>query len=159
MIKNILIGVNLSLVVGLGIYCIMNNTRQKSAYVLNQRLFDGFTGKKELEAKITSLRADNKHKIDSLALLMEQKKNEPALIQYYSGIISGYELTEKQVSDQYTSDIWKRLNQYIADFGKEKNYDFIFGTSGYGNLMYASDVHDVTDDVIEYVNKRYEKGD
>ena len=47
-------------------------------------------------------------------------------------------------------------NQYIKDYGIQNNYILIFGVSGQGNIMYANDGLDATEEVIEYVNKRYQ---
>lgn len=74
----------------------------------------------------------------------------------YEDLNRQYTLDEKAISEKYTAAIWKDINQYIAEFGKEKHCDFIFGANGNGNLMFANEVHDVTDEVIQYVNKRYE---
>lgn len=159
MTKNILLGVNLLLVLAIGAYLFLNKPQQKSAYVLNAKLFEGFSGKADLEKKLGRLRNENKKKIDSLVVLMESGKNNPTLMQFYSETIETYRLTEKQISGTYTSDIWKRLNEYIADYGKQEGYDFIFGASGEGNLMYADDSRDVTEAVTQYANERYIKGD
>jgi len=51
--------------------------------------------------------------------------------------------------------IWKRLNPYIAEYGKEKGYAYIYGANGTGNVLYADEGEDITDELIEYVNKRY----
>lgn len=157
--KNLFVFVNLFLVILLAGYVFLNKSQQKNGYILNQKLFEGFTGKIELEKKLSLVRSDNKRKMDSLTSLIQSKPNDAALVQFYSETMSNYEITEKQMSDKYTADIWKRLNQYISEFGKEEGYDYIFGASGDGNLMYAKDSHDVTEDAVKYVNARYARGD
>ena len=66
---------------------------------------------------------------------------------------------QQELSSRYTADIWKRINHYVSDYGKTEGYDFIFGATGDGGLMYANDVNDITDEVILYLNKKYESGD
>lgn len=57
---------------------------------------------------------------------------------------------------EYNEAIWKQLNQYVRDFGKENGYDFIHGNTGNGNLMYAdTDAYDLTETVKKYINDRY----
>ncbi len=157
--NNIVLILNLVIVLALAGFILFQNKEERKAYVLNQKLFEGFTGKKELEKKLNDLKSSNKKNVDSLTTLIQAKANEPALVQYYQQMIQSYELNEQQLSTKYTADIWKRINDYVAEFGKEKGYDFIFGATGDGNLMYAKDTHDVTEELVRYVNAKYESGD
>jgi outer membrane protein len=159
MYKYFFVGLSFLSVLILVAYIFFGRPHQRIAYVLNQKLFEGFAGKVELANKLQLLRAENKKVMDSIQMLMHAKANEPALIQLYSETMSNYEVEEKQISDTYTAEIWKRLNQYISDFGKENEYDFIFGAVGDGNLMYAKDSNDVTAELIKYVNSKYQHGD
>ena len=157
--KNIVLIVNLVVVLALAGFIIFQDKGEKHAYVLNQKLFEGFTGKKELEKKLTDLKNSNKQKLDSINLLIQKHGDQPALVQHYQQMISTYQLSEQKISTQYTADIWKRLNQYVAEYGKEKGYDYIFGATGDGNLMFAKESHNVTEDVTEYVNAKYDSGE
>ena len=154
--KNVILVLNLVISCGLGVYVFMHKPKENKAYILNQKIFEAFKGKKELETRLLTLKKKNKQTLDSLAVLVQSRNNDAALIKYYQETAQNFELTEQELSTKYTSDIWKRINQYIADFGKEKNYDFIYGATGDGNLMYANEMYDVTDDVILYINKNYE---
>jgi len=58
----------------------------------------------------------------------------------------------KEVSQQ----IWDRLNVYIDEYGELKGFKIILGTQGGGNIMYADDVVDLTDEMLEYTNTKYE---
>lgn len=46
------------------------------------------------------------------------------------------------------------INQYIAEYNKDKGYDFIITKLG-ENLLYANPTYDITKDVIKGLNKRY----
>ena len=65
---------------------------------------------------------------------------------------------EEELTARYTSDIWKHINEGIAEFGKAEGYDFIFGASGNGGIMYADEANDITDRVVTYINLRYNNG-
>ena len=65
-----------------------------------------------------------------------------------------YQKTEQR-NKEIESMIWARLNPYIADYGKEKGYIYIYGANGTGNVLYADKSEDITKEVIQYVNKRY----
>jgi len=55
----------------------------------------------------------------------------------------------------------RQLIYYITDFleeyNKEKNYQFIISNSLGGPLLYASDKQDITNDVVEGINAKYAK--
>lgn len=127
---------------------------EKKAYVLNHQIFEEFHGTYQLKEELKRMRNEHKVHLDSLAVAIEQEN--PGLISKYEQLRQQFALSENELSDKYTADIWKEINRYISDYGKENGYDFIFGASGSGNLMFAKDAHNVTEDIIEYVNRRYE---
>lgn len=47
------------------------------------------------------------------------------------------------------------INQYMIEYNKEKGYDFIITKLG-ENLLYANPAYDITQEVINGLNKRYE---
>lgn len=59
------------------------------------------------------------------------------------------------ISQQYTAEVYKRLNEYIKAYGKEQHYGLILGSNGQGNVMYVDQKQDVTKDLITYINKKY----
>jgi outer membrane protein len=150
--------VNLVLVLLIGGYLIMGNKSGKKAYVLNQKVFDEFAGKKELEQKLLAMKSAHKAVLDSMVTMIQKKSNDQAMVAQYQQMLQQYQQEDQDVSARYTSDIWKRINEYISTYGKEHGYDFIFGATGDGNLMYANDANDITDEVITYINARYKTG-
>lgn len=55
----------------------------------------------------------------------------------------------------YTDKIWKQLNAYISDFGRENDFDLILGMQGNGSVMFVKEENNITESVIEYVNRKY----
>ena len=49
------------------------------------------------------------------------------------------------------------ITDYLKEFNKEKNYQFIISNSLAGPLLYASDKQDITNDVVEGINAKYAK--
>ena len=47
------------------------------------------------------------------------------------------------------------INDYVKQYGKEHNYKIIFGASGGGNIMYAQEGTDLTQEVLEGLNAEY----
>jgi len=143
---------------------------KKIAYVNTSSVYDGFKLKKELEDKYKKVQLARQNLLDSIKFK----------IQYFS--IKGKDLTEddkvqinelqrsylykekefstdnEATAQQYSEQIWKQINQYMDDYGKENNYDVIFGATGQGNIMFAKEKDDITNDVSEYINQKYSGG-
>jgi outer membrane protein len=51
--------------------------------------------------------------------------------------------------------IWTQLNQYITEYGKTKDYEYILGANGSGSLMYADSTLNITEEVTAFANKKY----
>ncbi len=49
------------------------------------------------------------------------------------------------------------ITDYLKEYNKEKNFQFIISNSLAGPLLYASDKQDITNDVIEGINAKYAK--
>lgn len=49
------------------------------------------------------------------------------------------------------------ITDYLEEYNKEKNYQFIISNSLGGPLLYASDKQDITNDVVEGINAKYAK--
>ena len=47
------------------------------------------------------------------------------------------------------------INDYIKEYGQEHNYKVIFGASGSGNIMYADEVTDLTQEILEGLNAEF----
>lgn len=156
--KNFFVVLNLLLLTVLSVYLLYDRQNSRKGYVMNQQVFDEFNGKKELEIKLNQVKSVNKKRLDSLAVLIAKEKNNNGLAVTYQDLLRTSQLQEQELSAKYTADIWKYINQNLAAFGKEEGYDFIFGASGDGGLMYANEVNDITEKVVKYLNKQYEKG-
>jgi outer membrane protein len=145
---------NLLVLAGIGYYA-FSVRNKKMAFIINQRVFSEFLGKKELEKRLNDLRAGNNKSVDSLTSLMRQANNQAASSIYQEGI-DNIKLMEEQLSSRYTADIWKQINQWVNEYGKQKGFDFILGAAGNGSLMYANEGDDITEEVIVFLNKKYQ---
>ena len=130
-------------------------------YVENGKLYDGFNLKKEYETQIQKLRIERGNQLDSLALHIKQLEaqkltNEAQYVQeFYVQKAKKFEEDETALLSEYNQQIWKRLNQYAIEYSKEKNIDILIGASGNGTILHANEKLDVTNDLINYANKRY----
>lgn len=143
------------LVVSLGAYVFFKK-ENRTAFIYNQQVFDKFKGTQELKTKLDLRKKEYKASLDSLTKIIEQGRLD--LKPLYESKAQEFNLQYQQLSDQYTADLWIRINEEVKKFGKENGYSFIFGASGNGSLMYARESEDVTNQVVDFVNKNYEDG-
>lgn len=144
--------------------------KDKSAYVDNNVLFKEFIGTKELEDNAKQRLAVDKRTIDSLnklLLITEQylKNKNPSfeelsayrqLADYNDSLKYVYQDNISTVNSEIATQVWSSLNQYIVEYGKENDYDYIFGASGNGSLMFANEDCDITQEILKYSNNKYE---
>lgn len=132
----------------------MSCTSKKTGYVDIFRLVKEFELQNEYSAQAKKDMDMQKAMIDSMVYL-ERLKNPDGYESVKNDLyLELYNKTE-QKNKEIESMIWKRLNPYLEDFGKEEGYQFIYGANGTGNVLYADKEQDITDEVIKYVNKRY----
>lgn len=140
------------------VYFVVNQPGQKKVvYVDIGKLLDGYRFRKDLQ----NVAESNIHKINKIidSLNMVKRVNDSptvdsvlhraknALAQYYE--VSNQEATKK---------IWERLNPSIEAYGKKKHYEIIIGANGAGTVLYGDKDKDITEDLLEYLNDSYEKG-
>lgn len=140
----------------------------KTAYVNLNKIFESFDGKKELESRLKSIQLRQQSDLDSLNLkleflqreLIEGADSQRKLLyqkEYANCKMAVNSIMEQQqgASQEFTSNIWKQIDQYVSDYGKENSYDYIHGGNGNGSLMHVSDQYDITDEVILFINAKY----
>lgn len=159
----VLINTVLILVIGV-ILTLFLSKEKKVAYVNNSDLFSTFKMTQELDREIKAIEENRKSRMDSLTDYV--KKIQSGLIkateEQIEFIKSEYITKRNQFTDEITrakeasiDKIWKQINQYVIDFGKENKYDIIFGTNGQGNMMFAKENLDITKEVQAYINEKY----
>jgi len=127
---------------------------KKTGYVDMFKLVSEFELQKEYTDDARRHMEREKSLIDSVVFTQKLKdsstyqglKNE-----LYAALNRKAEQTNKEIE----SMIWKRLNPYLVDYGKENGYMYIYGANGTGNVLYADKSQDITEELIKYVNKRY----
>ncbi|MEM7104341.1 MAG: OmpH family outer membrane protein [Bacteroidota bacterium] len=140
----------------------------KVGFVNNHLLFEGFNGKKALEARLTEFGETHQPVLDSLELQLtylysEIQAGKEDLIPAYSAKELAYKQLSQEFeqkynaqSQEYMTSIWKQINEYVEAYGEEFQYDYIFGAMGNGNLMYGNREKDLTEEVLKFINEKYE---
>jgi outer membrane protein len=169
MIKSILIA--LAILLGLTSICLHYLDKEKIIYVDTGKLVSEFLLAKELNTKMDEIVKARKSITDSLYREMkkltldvkmekgkdvEKLKKLATLEDEYNYKFQEFEKSNKQTSVEYMDRVWGQLNQYVNEFGKKNGCIYILGANGQGNIMFAKEDKNITTDLIQYVNERYE---
>lgn len=61
----------------------------------------------------------------------------------------------QDASSKEMDSIIKDVEKFIKDFGKKNGYDYIYATSSVPSILYAKDSYDITNQMVEAINKTY----
>lgn len=142
---------------------------QKHAFIDIPKVFNGFDMKNEMQKKLKQTETLRMKIIDSLSLELqvisnrlkaEPKNNElmaafDAKRQFYFKTQERIEQDNAALTDQYDKQILEQMSTYIMEYGKKNGYDFIYGSSGNGALMFANEQYNISDDIILFINSKY----
>jgi len=147
--------------------------KSKTGYIIIGEVYSSFDLKKESEKKFTEVKNYRKKILDSMAFTLrimakkidgEKAKNKEDVDSYNQKREEFYQRQKtfdednKQLTAKYDQEILTQLNQYVKDYSKENGYEYVFGNGGDGSLMYGDDAHNLTKEIIDYVNKKYKGG-
>ncbi len=137
--------------------------KSQIVYMDTLKVFEQFEMKKDYDSKLEKDIESESDLLNNIALKLEdaKKRNSNKEIEILERDLNGAQqlFNEKfqTLSNQYTSEVYKRLNNYLKEYGKEKGYHVILGTTGQGNIMFVADEADITDEVISHINSKYSK--
>lgn len=58
----------------------------------------------------------------------------------------------QEMQQEVMEPVFSTLNAEITDFGEERGFDIILGTLNGGNILYADDATDLTDELLAYLD-------
>jgi outer membrane protein len=158
--------------------CNQNNTPSKefkTAYIDTSKLMEESTEAKDIEEKYKS-----KAEVMGAQLKNEAAKFEKEAASFKQNAMAngqawaqqkGSELQQREQQLQYAQQgmlqqlqgesgvemdsLVTKYKKIFKDFGKEKGYDYIYGTGESATVLYAKDSYDITKDLIKLVNDKY----
>lgn len=154
----------------------VNQNNSKQVYVDVNKLMEGYKRTKivradfqekakTLQANVDSLVTDwqkelklyekerSKYSKKELELKQELLGNKQQQINNYQQAIQKQIQEEDKKSSQ---TVINDINDYVKEYGKKHRHKIIFGASGSGNIMYADDATDLTEKILEGLNKEFE---
>lgn len=146
-----------------------------TAYINTDTLFEKFLLVKEMRDDLAAekLKSENSYGIELKKLekeVYEFQEKAPYMTQQ-EGESRQMELAEKEqklmklerdltakLSDieiEKNRAVQKAVGEYLARINKEKNYAYIFGYNGMGNVLYANPQFDITNEIIDGLNEEF----
>ena len=128
------------------------------------KVFNEYELKKESEKKIEEQLMVYQNKIDSLQAIAkkayenhDQQRLEKAeqVLQQLSG---EFQAASEYAAKNLNEVVWKRLNPLINEFGKKHSYRVVIGANGMGTVLYNDESVDRTDELIMFINQKYQNG-
>jgi outer membrane protein len=148
---------------------------KKIAYVESSKVIDSFSeaikARKKLEADIEQWDKELKKIEDSLnasstafkegfeKAAHAKKKELAANLEKWNGDYARYgrSIEQKKLTreQELMQPVIEKINKFMEVWGNEHGYQFIFGTMAGGNIVMADRKFDVTNKVIQDLNKHY----
>ncbi|GAA4761345.1 MULTISPECIES: OmpH family outer membrane protein [Flavobacterium] len=148
----------------------------KTAYIDTQKLMEDYTEAKELDEKYKTKGEVMGRELEVAAKKLKVEmdgfqKNAMAKGQMWAQQ-KGAELQQReqqlgyaqqamlqqlqQESGKELDTIVKQVKVFIKDYGKQKGYDYIYGTGDAATVLYAKDSYDITGEITKALNEKYE---
>lgn len=146
-----------------------NHSSKKTVFIDNYKVFDQFEFKKEQDTLLYAIEEEVSVELDSITKVLNsirsqitvENQSEELLLEYnalqkeYSVARQKAENIIKAESTRLTNDVYKKLNEYIEEYGRVNKLDIVLGSDGSGTIMYIDSLMDVTDKVTKFINDKY----
>lgn len=99
---------------------------------------------------------------DLKAQLQAKKITEKEMQQKYQELSGAYQqegaMLQKD-SEERSKKIIDEVKDFVKEYAKKNSYSFILGSNESGNVLYGDEKSDLTEKMIEAINKDYKEGD
>ncbi len=147
----------------------------KTAYVDTAKLMEDYTESKDIQEKYKAKSQEMGRELQAEAARFKSdaanfEKNARAYGQAWAQE-NGAKLQKREQELQYAQQAMAQqlqqesgveldtlvnsVKKFIKDYGKEKGYDYIYGTGDAVSILYAQDKYDITKEITQLLNERY----
>jgi outer membrane protein len=147
----------------------------KTAYIDTNKLLEESTEAKDLKAKYEDIASEKDSRIkvevdkleaEKMAFKSNAAKNGQAWAQQKYGELQQREqqiqyaqqAVIQQLQGQHGAEMDSIVTKYrkvFKEYGKDKGYDYVFGTGEAATVLFAKDQYDITKEMIKLVNDKY----
>lgn len=169
----LLILLNILVITAMLYLLFMNN--DKIAYVDSNQLLSKYYGMTDAQAEYQKLSMDWRARIDTLAMDVQnelkrhekevskmtskEKSLSEQLIRTKQQQLITYQkaIQEKAAQEdaQRTQAVIEEVNLYIKEYGEKHSYKIILAATNAGNILFAEEGLNITEEVVEGLNRRY----
>ncbi|MGB3607158.1 MAG: OmpH family outer membrane protein [Psychroserpens sp.] len=149
--------------------------QQKIAFVDNGEIINAYQEKIDVEDKYKLMDEGFKKRADSIgqafqvevqnfqsnsASLSPQKQQEESQVlgQKQQMLQQQLQREQQELTQKFNVEIdsvISHVKTFVGQYGKDNGYSFILGKNEAGSVMYGTEENDITDIVIEAINKDY----
>jgi len=147
----------------------------KTAFVDTSKLLEDYTEAKDIEAKYKTKSTEMGKELEAeianfKAAAADFQKRAPSMGQIWAQE-NGAKLQRREQELSYAQDamlqqlrqesgvemdtLVKQVKKFIKDYGKEKGYDYIYGTGEAVSILYGQEKYDITKDIVKLLNDKY----
>ena len=128
-------------------------------YINPTKLMQGYQGAIVKHEAFTAKAKTWQLNLDSLTSELEalppsaakaRQAKEQQFLQYREALQQQATAEQQRVD----KEVLEEMNAYIKQYGKEKGYDFILGATENGNIVYAAEGTDITEEVLKGLNQQ-----
>lgn len=126
-------------------------------YVDNVKLFDGFSMTKQMKSIGEKEFNKKKKEVDSLYIIVQNAaSSNKSTTEIFIKKREDLEKFNQEYAINEVEKIWSRINVYSNEFSEQKGYTIVIGSDNKRNVLYASKKIDITNDLLAYMNNKYE---
>ena len=126
--------------------------------VFNTRI-DGFNKRKDSMQQMFNLELKQAQEKAAKSSAKQQQELSMQIQQLGERLDQQIKIEQNRISEDsrtQNDSIVNRIKKFVADYGKKNGYDFIIGKNEItGNLYYGKEEYDLTQEVLEALNKEY----
>lgn len=150
---------------------------EKVAYVDSAKLLNSYKGMQNVrgafekkaalwKANVDTLAADVQTRImrfekEAGAMSAKERQLAQELIRAKQNQLQQYQQAvqtqAQQEESKVTSEVVSTINAYLKKYGESHHYKIIFALTAYGNIAYAQEGMDITEDVLQGLNNEFVK--
>lgn len=147
-------------IMGMAAACGNDAPEKEIVFMDNFKVFEQFEMKKDYDQLLQQEMGGEQQRLDSMTTALNSLADPLQIDRQKKQLYEAQQQLEERFgaqSDQYTKEVYTRLNTYIKAYGKQHGYRMILGATGQGSVMYVDTTADITTDLIRYINTEYAK--
>lgn len=171
----VIITVSAIAVVVISLLLMKYSNNRKIVYVETGILMEQYEGMKSARVQIEAKQKELSAGVDSLINLFQEdiktyererskmsakeRELKEELLRVRQQQVNNYhQAMQKKAAEEeqrLTQTQINRINDFVKLYGEKHGYEYILGATGTGNMLYARDVLNITNEVIEAINEQY----